>query len=473
MKTPTKRFSDRVDTYVRYRPAYPTAVVDTLIETCGLDERSVVADVGSGTGIFTRQLLDRRLRVVGVEPNREMRRAAEAAQTGYGRFTSVDGSAEASTLANRSVDVVVAAQAFHWFDFSGTQREWARILKPPRWVALVWNRRNMCQPFQRAYDALLCAYAPEYAVVSYTNTSDDTIASFFAPEDYRVLTFKNEQTFDREGFLGRIQSSSYTPPAGTDAYLKLAAAAEQLFARHEQNGTIAFEYDTRLYIGQLRQATRCVSVFLDGYHWFRTRLKIRLPPQQGGSPLDMKTLPANAVLLIVDVQQGFDEPSWGDRNNPDAEENVARLLAAWRRTNRPIFHVQHLSLAPDSPLRVGHPGSAIKEEVKPQEGEWLFQKRVNSAFIGTGLEQRLRECGYGALVVVGLTTPHCVSTTARMAGNLGFQTFVVSDATAAFDLVDQNGRRYTAEEIHAVSLATLHGEFATVVETETLLHALK
>lgn len=186
----------------------------------------------------------------------------------------------------------------------------------------------------------------------------------------------------------------------------------------------------------------------------------------------METLPQNAVLLIIDVQQGFDEPTWGNRNNPKAEENIAQLLAAWRKTNRPVFHVQHLSLSPDSPLRATYPGHAIKDAVKPQEGELLFQKHVNSAFIGTDLERQLRTRGHDTLVIVGLTTPHCVSTTTRMAGNLGFRTFIVSNATAAFDLVGHDGRHYPAEEIHAVSLATLHDEFATVVETETVLRAL-
>jgi len=187
----------------------------------------------------------------------------------------------------------------------------------------------------------------------------------------------------------------------------------------------------------------------------------------------METLPQNAVLLIIDVQKGLDEPSFGQRNNPQAEENMARLLAAWRQTNRPVVHVQHLSLLPNSPLRATQPGSAIKEAVKPQPGELLFQKHVNSAFIGTDLEQQLRERGYDTLVIVGLTTPHCVSTTTRMAGNLGFRAFVVADATAAHEAVGHDGRPFTAEEIHAVSLATLHGEFATVVETETLLHTLE
>lgn len=183
----------------------------------------------------------------------------------------------------------------------------------------------------------------------------------------------------------------------------------------------------------------------------------------------MKTLPQNAVLLIVDVQKGLDEPSLGNRNNPQAEENMVRLLTAWRQTNRPVFHVQHLSLSPTSPLRPSHPGHVIKDEVKPQDDEILFQKHVNSAFIGTDLEQELRRRGYDTLIIVGLTTPHCVSTTTRMAGNLGFHTFVVSDATAAFDMVGHDGRHYPAEEIHAVSLVTLQDEFATVVETDTLL----
>lgn len=186
----------------------------------------------------------------------------------------------------------------------------------------------------------------------------------------------------------------------------------------------------------------------------------------------MKKLPSNAVLLIIDVQKGFDDPAWGQRNNPVAEANMTRLLAAWRATKRPVFHVQHLSVMPDSPLRPECPGSGIKDEVKPQGDELLFQKHVNSAFIGTDLEAQLRAHAYDTLVIIGLTTPHCVSTTARMAGNLGFQTFVISDATAAFGLTGPDGRSYSAEEVHALSLATIHGEFAQVVGTGSLLQAL-
>ncbi len=188
--------------------------------------------------------------------------------------------------------------------------------------------------------------------------------------------------------------------------------------------------------------------------------------------LILDPLSQSAVLLIIDVQKGMDDPRLGQRNNPNAEENMARLLAAWRKISRPVYHVQHLSLAPASPLRAELPGCEIKDEVRPLAGEPLFQKHVNSAFIGTELEQTLRAHGYESLVIVGLTTPHCVSTTARMAGNLGFHTTVVSDATAAFDVTGPDGRRHSAEEIHAVSLAVLHGEFAIVTDTETVLRAL-
>jgi nicotinamidase-related amidase len=187
----------------------------------------------------------------------------------------------------------------------------------------------------------------------------------------------------------------------------------------------------------------------------------------------MKKLSRNTALIIIDVQKGFDEPFWGKRNNPQAEENIVKLLEAWRTHGRPIFHIQHMSLSPDSPLNPIRPGNAIKDALQPQTGEPLIQKNVNSAFIGTNLEQQLRERGCNSLVIVGLTTPHCVSTTTRMAGNLGFETYLVSDATAAFELEGHDGRRYSAQEIHDVTLATLNGEFAAVITTNDLLDAGK
>ena len=184
-------------------------------------------------------------------------------------------------------------------------------------------------------------------------------------------------------------------------------------------------------------------------------------------------LPRNAVLLVVDVQSGFDRFNEElHRNNPALEANIARLQRAWRSTGRPLIHVQHLSRRPDSPLRPHQPGCEIKHEVRPLPGERVVQKSVNSAFIGTDLEAELRRLGYTTLVITGMQTNLCVSTTARMAGNLGFKTYVVSDATATFDNVGPDGTRYGAELLHNVALADLHGEFATVVDTATILQSL-
>lgn len=183
----------------------------------------------------------------------------------------------------------------------------------------------------------------------------------------------------------------------------------------------------------------------------------------------------NAALLLVDVQRGFDEREYwgGARNNPQAEARVADLLAAWRETGRPVVHVRHASTSPESPLRPDRPGHAFKPEAAPLPGEPVVTKSVNSAFIGTGLEDDLRARGIGTLVVAGLVTNHCVSTTVRMAGNLGFATYVVSDATAAFDRVGPDGARYDAETVHGVSLASLHDEFATVVTAAEAIAAAR
>lgn len=181
----------------------------------------------------------------------------------------------------------------------------------------------------------------------------------------------------------------------------------------------------------------------------------------------MPSLPSNTVLLVIDVQQGFNDPSWGSRNNPQAEENIAKLLEVWRRTDHPIIHVQHLSKEEHSPLGVDSPGSQFKEQAQPHAHELIIQKSVNSAFIGTHLEQILHTHHFDTLVIAGLTTDHCVSTTTRMAGNLGFQTYVISDATATFERTGYDGRTYTAQEIHDVSLVSLNHEFATVVDTQT------
>lgn len=183
----------------------------------------------------------------------------------------------------------------------------------------------------------------------------------------------------------------------------------------------------------------------------------------------MNPLTPNTALLIIDVQQGFKDPSWGPRNNPQAEENIAQLLDLWRETNRPVFHIQHLSTNPQSPLRPNQPGCAFNALVKPLSHEPVIQKKVNSAFIGTNLQYLLDQQTLKTVIIVGLTTNHCVSTTTRMAANLGYQTYVVADATATFNMTSHDGKPYKAADVHAISLANLHQEFATIINTANLL----
>ncbi|MBY6260774.1 cysteine hydrolase [Azospirillum sp. 412522] len=186
----------------------------------------------------------------------------------------------------------------------------------------------------------------------------------------------------------------------------------------------------------------------------------------------MEKLPPDAALLIIDVQKAIDDPRWhriGPRNNPDAESNVAALLAAWRRMGRPIVHIRHDSVEPQSSYRPGGPGHDFKDEAMPLPGETVVGKRVNSAFIGTGLDERLRERGIGTLVVAGVITNNSVEATVRMAGNLGYDVRLVADACFTFARLDRSGRLRTADEVHDLSLANLDGEYATVVDTADVL----
>jgi len=175
------------------------------------------------------------------------------------------------------------------------------------------------------------------------------------------------------------------------------------------------------------------------------------------------------ALILIDIQQGFSDPVWGPRNNPQAEANAARLLAAWRATGAPLVHIRHQSTEPASPLRPGQPGVEFQAGVAPLLGETVMAKSVNSAFIGTGLETWLRERGIDQVVIAGLTTNHCVETTTRMAGNLGFRPILVEDACATFDRTGPDGTIWPAATIHAVTLANLHGEFATISTTDEVV----
>ena len=187
----------------------------------------------------------------------------------------------------------------------------------------------------------------------------------------------------------------------------------------------------------------------------------------------MKPLEQDTALIVVDMQKGFDDPSWGARNNPMVELRVASLLQHWRAASAPVLHVHHRSISPQGCFRAGTAGIEPKPQAIPQDGESVYQKSVNSAFIGTTLEADLRQRRIATLVIVGLTTNHCVSTTVRMAGNLGFTTYVVSDATATFDRAGADGRLRSAADVHNAALGDLHIEFAEVVDTGTVMPALQ
>lgn len=247
---PTRRFSGRVADYVRYRPGYPEGVVEILEREAGLTPASVVADLGSGTGISARLFLARGCRVYGVEPNREMRRAAEELLAGEPGFVSVAGSAEATTLPDTAVDFAVAAQAFHWFDRPRTRREVERILRPGGRAVVLWNRRlTGTTPFAAAYEALLLRFGTDYRQVDHRNVGPEQLAELFAGGGYQARTLPNHQSFDLPGLRGRLLSSSYAPAPGHSDHEPMLAELARLFADHQDEGRVRFDYATELYFG--------------------------------------------------------------------------------------------------------------------------------------------------------------------------------------------------------------------------------
>jgi ubiquinone/menaquinone biosynthesis C-methylase UbiE len=245
------RFSSRAEAYAKYRPDYPSGLVKTLESECRLTTDSVVADVGSGTGILTELLLKNGYRVFGIEPNEAMRVFAEETLRDYRQFQSVDGSAEATALSDDSVDIVIAAQAFHWFDREKTKREFRRILKANGWVALIWNERRLdSTPFLRAYEDLLLQYGTDYHEVRHENVAVK-LAEFFSPDEFKLVNLDNVQHFNLAAFQGRVASASYTPERGDPNFEAMATGLKRIFDEHNRDGTVTFEYDTRIYYGHL------------------------------------------------------------------------------------------------------------------------------------------------------------------------------------------------------------------------------
>lgn len=247
---PAERFSDRVEAYVRYRPGYPSAVLDVLRRETDLEPGWVIADLGSGTGLSSRLFLENGNPVIGVEPNAAMRAAAESDLAAWSGFRSVDGSAEATTLEPASVQMVVAAQAFHWFEPAAAGREVARILTPTGWAVLLWNtRRTQASEFLRGYERILVEHGTDYAAVRHDRLDPDALDRFFGGPWSRTLV-DNEQRLDLEGLKGRVFSSSYTPPAGDPRRLPLIRDLERLYHEHQQDGVVRIEYDAELFIGR-------------------------------------------------------------------------------------------------------------------------------------------------------------------------------------------------------------------------------
>jgi SAM-dependent methyltransferase len=250
----SERFSSRVDDYARYRPGYPPPALELLRERCGLVPGAAVADLGSGTGILTQQLLNCGAQVFAVEPNERMRGAAEAQLSRYPHFHSVAGSAEATTLAAGSVDLLVAGQAFHWFDPQRARLEALRVLRPHGWGALLWNERPAeVPPFLADYEALLRRHAPEYTRIT-ASRADVAAMRGFLGAAMEVRAFPNQQILDFEGLRGRLMSSSYAPEPGSAGYEPMIGMLREVFARHERDGSITMPYSTLVYFGPLRGA---------------------------------------------------------------------------------------------------------------------------------------------------------------------------------------------------------------------------
>ena len=246
-----QRFSQRVADYVRYRPGYPAEVLTLLRSECGLRPGHVIADIGSGTGFLSELFLKSGNRVYGIEPNEAMRQAGEEYLASHDGFASLNGSAEATTLDNASVDFVTAGQAFHWFEPTAARREFRRILKPNGWIVVLWNERQRDTPFATAYEELLVKYGTDYTRVREAYPETHVIRDFFGAGSFTERSLGNAQILDWNGLAGRLRSSSYAPQEGHANYAPMMAQLEELFRTNQANRHVRMEYATHLYFGRL------------------------------------------------------------------------------------------------------------------------------------------------------------------------------------------------------------------------------
>ncbi|HEY8203259.1 MAG TPA: class I SAM-dependent methyltransferase [Pyrinomonadaceae bacterium] len=252
MLDPTKRFSNRVENYLKYRPRYPAEIIPLLKRECGLTPDSIIADVGSGTGFLTELFLRHGNRVFGVEPNAEMRGAGEQLLASYPNFTSIDGTAESTTLADASVDFVTVGQAFHWFDRATVGREFRRILKENGCVVIIWNGYRVDRtPLLAGYHEVLLRYGSDYREVR-REIEDTSVESFFRPDKFKVARLDFQQQFDFEGLKGRLLSASFAPQQGDSNYEPMIQELRRVFEANQTDGKVVFDYDTEVYYGQLR-----------------------------------------------------------------------------------------------------------------------------------------------------------------------------------------------------------------------------
>lgn len=245
-----ERFSNRVANYVKYRPGYPAEMMAFFRDELEMAENSVIADVGSGTGLSAKPFLENGNVVYGVEPNAGMRAAGEEYLKKFANFRSVNGTSESTTLDNESVDFVISAQAFHWFDPETTRAEFKRILKPGGYVCLIWNERQLnTSAFLREYERLLLKFATDYTKVRHENVNEEKLAAFFG-QSFESRTFSNQQILDFEGLKGRLLSASYMPAEGDANFAPMIEELQALFAKHEQESKIAILYDTNVFYTQ-------------------------------------------------------------------------------------------------------------------------------------------------------------------------------------------------------------------------------